>query len=464
MRETGRRHRAAALSALGGAALALAGCGSDTVTIELALTTGQETDVMARDPAVTRVDVSARAAEGDVEVQASAAPGGTFDLGELPADRLYTFEATGVDASGAAVVRGRSLSIALSALSAGSTTIPLFVQRAATWARPDGGLARAHVDAPAAAFAEQFLFTSGGTSARGAGGPEDAATSDFYDLLSLGGAVSDPMPRAARSVVARGAALLVVGDDGASWVDFDAGTVDAAALPEGLGSFADVAGGRVVEAADGVSVLVGATRAEGPTAAVLLVAADGALTATSLTAARAGAAATYVAGVGVVVAGGSATAPGLELYADGSNAFAARDFPPDAVTGAAAAPALAGAVVALVGGSDGADPAPTRTLDLACASGCTATAAEPALAAVARDATAYALPDGRLLVAGREAGENGATRTFAFALGDAEAAELVLREPRRGATPVPAPNGTLGIVGGLHPDGSPALSVELFFP
>ena len=170
MRETGRRHRAAALSALGGAALALAGCGSDTVTIELALTTGQETDVMARDPAVTRVDVSARAAEGDVEVQASAAPGGTFDLGELPADRLYTFEATGVDASGAAVVRGRSLSIALSALSAGSTTIPLFVQRAATWARPDGGLARAHVDAPAAAFAEQFLFTSGGTSARGGGG------------------------------------------------------------------------------------------------------------------------------------------------------------------------------------------------------------------------------------------------------------------------------------------------------
>jgi hypothetical protein len=42
--------------------------------------------------------------------------------------------------------------------------------------------------------------------------------------------------------------------------------------------------------------------------------------------------------------------------------------------------------------------------------------------------------------------------------------EMPLREPRRGATAVPAPNGTLALMGGVHLDGTPALSVEMFFP
>ena len=59
-------------------------------------------------------------------------------------EELLTFEATGVDATGSVVVRGRSLSgILLAGVSGG--VIPIFVQRVNQWARPPGGLGRTRV-------------------------------------------------------------------------------------------------------------------------------------------------------------------------------------------------------------------------------------------------------------------------------------------------------------------------------
>ena len=104
---------------------------------------GHEADALSRAPAVTRVDVVARSVVSSFSTKASAAPGGSFDLGEIPTDEILAFEATGVDASGAAVVRGRSLT-GLD-LSGAQGSLPLFVQRTDGWARPPGDLGRAHV-------------------------------------------------------------------------------------------------------------------------------------------------------------------------------------------------------------------------------------------------------------------------------------------------------------------------------
>ncbi|KYG04401.1 hypothetical protein BE21_46935, partial [Sorangium cellulosum] len=79
-------------------------------------------------------------------------------------------------------------------------------------------------------------------------------------------------------------------------------------------------------------------------------------------------------------------------------------------------------------------------------------------------ATRTSASGGRLLAVGAEAGEGGLTRSFVVDLAAAQVEELPLREPRRGATVVPAPNGTLALLGGVHAEGTPALTVEAFFP
>ncbi|XXX72760.1 hypothetical protein WMF30_34435 [Sorangium sp. So ce134] len=77
---------------------------------------------------------------------------------------------------------------------------------------------------------------------------------------------------------------------------------------------------------------------------------------------------------------------------------------------------------------------------------------------------AFALPGGRILAVGSEAGDDGPTRSFLVHVAAAQVEELPLRAPRRGAAVVPAPNGTLALLGGVHADGTPALTLETFFP
>ncbi|WP_437682949.1 hypothetical protein [Sorangium sp. So ce131] len=463
-----------ALAALG---LLLLGCGAEPRTLTIEVVPGHEAAAFQEDPPVARIEVTAEAVEGDVAVSASAAPGGSLDFGEIPADRAYTFEVRGVDAGGAAVVRGRSASgIYLAAVT--GEVLPLFAQRTGRWARPPGELAASRVGAPGLALAERFVALTGGAAA----GDVDPARLDAYDLAAWGASASGgALPRAARSLVVRGDVVLALDDEGATWADVATGETAEAPLPDGLSSFAEVAGGRTVEATDGRSFVVGATRsgpaagapgpatgAPGPATDVVLVVGEGRrLSVVRLREARAGAAAVWLEGVGLVVAGGSATGAGLEVLGDGATAFAPRPFPPDATWGAGAAVTAPGEI-ALVGGVLDGAAAPTRRLAPGCAgASCAAAALEgAALPAALAGVAAFALPGGRVLAVGSEAGADagGLTRSFVVDLAAAQAEELPLREPRRGATVVPAPNGTLALLGGVHPDGTPALAIETFFP
>ncbi|CAN93820.1 hypothetical protein predicted by Glimmer/Critica [Sorangium cellulosum So ce56] len=453
-------------------ALSLLGCAGEPWTLTVEVVPGHEATAFQDDPPVARVEVTATTAEGDVTVSAAAAPGGELDFGEIPAERAYTFEVRGLDAGGATVVRGRSAAgIYLAAVT--GNVLPLFAQRTGRWARPPGELAASRVGAPGAALAERYLILTGGATAAGAAaGTVDPARLDAYDLAAWGGsATSGALPRAARSLVVRGDLLLTLDDEGASWTDIASGQSAEASLPEGLGSFAEVAGGRTVEASDGRSFVVGATRAGAaagapgaPSDKVLVVGADGALSVAKLRHARAGAAAVWVEGLGLVVAGGSADGAGLEVLGDGATEFSPRPFPPDASEGAGAAVTGPGEI-ALVGGVQGGAAAPTRRLAPGCAVTCAAVEVEgAALPAAVGGVAAFALPGGRVLALGSEAGEDGLTRSFIVDVAAAQVEELPLREPRRGAAVVPAPNGTLAVLGGVHADGTPALTIETFFP
>jgi hypothetical protein len=121
--------------------------------------------------------------------------------------------------------------------------------------------------------------------------------------------------------------------------------------------------------------------------------------------------------------------------------------------------------VTLVGGQIAGANVPTRTLDPDCVTACTATELPAiALPQAIVDTSAFSLGGGKAIAIGREIPDPGIMRTFLLDMGASSVTELELREPRWGASVVPAPNGTLAIVGGIHPDGSPALHVELLFP
>lgn len=438
------------------------GCSSGTQSITVELTVGQEMSALDRTPPVTRLDVTATNGAG-VVVSASAAPGGTFDLGEYTTGDIISIQASGLDASAETVVRGRSLSgIALGGVA--SDVLPVFVQRTHEWARPAGGLDHTHVGGVAGSIGERYLLLTGGTAAAGTSGSVGSPSVAAFDLFGLQGATMTAFPRAARSLVALASTALVVDDAGATWIDFSSGASSDVVSPTGLASFAEVAGGATLADTEGSCFVVGATRVGPPTRAVLRVAADGATSALSLGAARAGAAAAWIADVGLVVSGGSATGAGVEILSIGATAFASTTFPPDATVGAAVAPASKGAF-AVVGGSLDGKPAATRTFALDCGASCDGVPFEAAsLPMATRRTTAFSLGGLRMLVVADDAATASTTRTFVVDLGARTQKEIALREPRAGATPVPAPNGTLALLGGAHPDGTPALSVEIFFP
>lgn len=443
-------------------ALLLPACGEDPRTVTIEVIPGHEADAFHAEPAVVTMRVGATDPDGASVATAEAAPGGELDFGELPADVPLTFEIHGFDAGGAVVVRGRSIAgIALGQLTA--DVLPLFAQRLGAWSRPPGDLPSTRVDGVAVPVGDRFLALTGGSA-----GAENLAGTLGYDLLGWFGAQGIDLPRAARSAVPRGDALLVINDAGATWVDFAADTAADVSPPAGLASFADVAGGRTIDAPDGRSFVVGATRAAPPTTAILVIEPDGTLRAAT-SAPRAAAAAAWVDGVGLVIAGGSATDPGVEVLAADGSAAVPRPFPPDATTGAGAIIGALGDVVLIGGALAGGTSAPTRSVSPTCATDCAATpidgAALPeALTAVA----AYALPGGRAIAIGAEAapaaGLPAPTRTFLVDLGGAAVTELPLREPRRGAAVTRAPHGTLALMGGVFDDGTAARTIEMLFP
>jgi hypothetical protein len=433
-------------------------CSSDTPSLQLDITVGQEKDAFSQDPRVVSVEVRGINPLGLPVVVATTTPGGKLDFGDVTSDAQLTFEVTGVDAEGKTVVRGRSLgAIPLNALTG---RLEVFAQRVNQWARPPGGLLQTHVGGVASVAAERYLVLGGGTIGKG----DKVDEAEVYDLLALGGLALGGLTSQPETLVPRGTAMLFASHKSGTSIDFASGDGSEIKAPTGLASFAAIAGGRPVDASDGRTFVVGGTRPTEPTKSVLVVAADGTLSALDLVEARAGAAAVWVEGVGLVVAGGSATGAGVEVLGPRAASFAALSFPADATVGAGAVIDGPSGVVLLGGTLEDGTPAPIRRLDPTCVNACAATVVTNSDPSVDLTAVhAYTLGGGRILAVGEAITAPLQTHSFIIQLGTS-ATELPLREPRSGAAVVPAPNGTLALFGGNRLDGKPALSVELLAP
>lgn len=433
-------------------------CSSGTPEVHLDITVGQEKDAFSQDPKVVSVEVRGIDPSGLPVVVAKSAPGGDLDFGDVGSDAQLTFEVTGVDAEGKTVVRGRSLgAIPVSAVTG---TLPIFAQRVNQWARPTKGLLQSHTGGVAAVAAERYLVLGGGTVAKG----DKVDEVEAYDLLALSGVALAGVKSQPETLVPRGTTMLFSSHKLTTTIDFASGEGAELTPPAGLASYGAIAGGRPVDSSDGRTFVVGGTRPTEPTRSVLVVEADGTLSALDLVEARAGAAAVWVEGVGLVVAGGSATGAGVEVLGPKATSFAALSFPPDAAVGAGAVIDGPSGVVLVGGTLEDGTPAPIRRLDPTCVNACAATVitgSDPSSAITA--VHAYTLGGGRVLAVGEAITAPVQTRSFVIQLG-ASATELSLREPRSGAAVTPAPNGTLAILGGTRLDGKPALSVELFAP
>lgn len=438
------------------------GCSSEPPRAHITVTVGQETDAFSQDPKVVSVLVRGLAPDGSLVATAAAAPGGTLDFGQIDDAAQLAFEVDGVDDQGVTQVRGRTLgAIALAALTG---PLPIFAQRVNQWARPPGLLTQTHAGGVATAGAERYLLLGGGTVDKDSRGDQ----LELYDLLGLGALGVTKLVRVPETMVPRGDAVLLIDRTGATSINLGSGETTDVATPTGLTSYALVAGGKAIDASDGRTFVVGGTRTNNPepTKSVLIAGADGTLSSLSLVHKRAGATALWVEGVGLVVVGGSAVGAGIEVLGPTATSFAALDlFPADDTVGAGAVIDGLKSLVLIGGTRDDGQPAPLRRLDPTCTKDCAPTVITGSDPSVALSSVhAYTLGGGRIFVVGEELTIPSQTRTFVLQLGTS-ATELPLREPRRGASVSPAPNGTLAVLGGRHvADDTAALSVELLFP
>jgi hypothetical protein len=440
----------------------LAAC-SSSPSGTLQLVTGPETDTFTRSPAPTTLRVDAIDSSNQVTTLATARlPTTSIDLGTQDENAVATLVVSGLDDSGARLVYGASIPLQYGSLD--GITVPIFVQRTGELARMPGPLSDSRQAPSMSSVQGQYIFVGGGND------PTLARTTQFYDFAQLAPFSSPPtVPRAPQSIAFVGTMALIIDDKGGTYFDFSSNsTVDVQAPPGG--SFADVAGGQTIVANDGTEYVVGATRTTGAeTASVLIINPNdastsatqytGKLTWGSLSAPRFGAAAVWVTGRGLVVAGGSTSAPGIEVVpALPSTKGVALAYPPDASMGAGATTLdtqhvlLAGGL--MVGGQD----AGARSINLAC----TPTPQVPcmpdtwsALPVPIGTAQAFAIDAANAIVAGSEAGGMGLTHVFR--LTSTAAKELPTKVPHYNARALLSPIGTMLVVGG-------ASEIESFAP
>jgi hypothetical protein len=362
-----------------------------------------------------------------------------IDLGDQSEETSGFIRILGLDGAGVVRARGESLPVDLGALA--GTSIDVFMQRTGELSELPSPLPDSR-PAPLLDFVgSEFVLVLGGGDASLATG------SELYDLVTYSPVSQPPtMPFVPLSIAVNGTqALLIDGGATATWYDFSDGTTTTVGTASGETTFADVAGGLTFYDDSGTAYIVGATRTTGaPTASVLVV--DGStaeLSLDTLSDPRLGAAAAYVIGRGLVVAGGSASAAGVEVIAAGTTTGSAQGYAPDATTGAGAS-ALDASHVLLAGGvtaSGGA--AATRVLDLTCGQGCSPTlwGSPPETLVTAQ---AFAIDAATAFVVGND----GAGSTHTMTLSAGGATELPLRNARTNARGVYLPTGAIGVVGG----------------
>jgi hypothetical protein len=426
--------------------LALCHC-SSAPSGALQIVTGGEQDTFSRAPAPVTLEIDAVDSTGVTKRLATAPlPTATVDLGSLPTSQVATLEVTGRDPDGARIVFGETLPIELGTID--GATLPIFVQRTGELARMPAPLSDARPAPTLAVLGGRYLFVGGGSD------PSLAQTIQLYDFAQLAPVTSPPrLPRAPKSVAVLGLEAWLIDEGGATEFDFSGQTQAFEVVAPPGGTFGDVAGGITVFAPDGSQYVVGATRTAGaPTATVLAIDGAGGASWKFLTEPRLGAAATWVDGRGLVVAGGSATAAGVEIVAASSAVGSALPYPPDPSSGAGAARLDAQHVILAGGVTPSGEGAAARNVDLGCTAPCAPAVWAP-LPVTLVSAQVFASDAAHVLVVGNEA----AGATHVYTLTAAGAAPVPTRVPHSDARATVSPVGSVVIVGG-------AGAIESFVP
>lgn len=430
---------------------ALCGCGETEISpASLVLTVGQESDAWDRDPAPTRIVVTARTSSGDQPLLDAPWPVDKLDMGELIPSTAYAFSAVLRDGNGNVIMRGGTPFILSDLMSGGR--LPLFCGRAGELARPTSGLHDGVKNPALALLNGRFVL---------AVDPQNGA-SQFYDFGFLAPVTTDEALPLVPATIATsdGVSLLLLSASGAAKVD----TLTGGAADPGITFSQEVIGGRVIHGEDGTAFVVGPTRAKGEsTSAVLKMLPDGTITRVDITTPTIGAAAAWIPGSGLLVVGGQGRQTAELLPVEGSNFVSVSTSLPAVIGGAVYAPRKGEAIVA--GGVDaGGVASPTLRLKLSsCGEGCEAVTTAGSALGIDR-AEAFSVADGKALFVGQSA--DGAT-SVALVSDDglsAVTSSVALRQPRRDAAAIAVGDGYVALLGGTTLDGQPALDVELFMP
>jgi len=456
------------LRCLIGVSLLALGCSSkDKPQATIVIVAGQEADAFSRKPVpdhltVRSVDLDGRA----TDLVTVGWPTDSFDIGDLSQSGVAAIQVSIEDSASDPLLRGQTVYYSLWTLE--GYDVPVFVGRVGELSRPPGSFSFSRRNALVGVVGAQYLVVTGGADTKDAAGSSvSPASLDAYDLAAWDAVpVSVTLPRAPTAMpIVLGQYALIIDDAGATWFDFGTDEQTQATPPDGM-SFADVSNGQVVYAPDGAAYVVGGTRTTAESDVVLRIGTDFALSLRRLSAPRLGACAMWVPDVGLVVAGGSATAAGAEILASDASVSTALGYPPDPTVGAGIV-ALDDARILMAGGLDPSSVggAATRTLDLSCTGACKAETIEATPPLPLAGARAFRITEQRVLLVGEEQAA-GATRTAVYEIaglgGTPTIMEVGLREPRTGATAVALMGNMVGVLGGLDASGAAVRSLEVY--
>jgi hypothetical protein len=420
----------ALLASISLATLLAAAC-SSTQDATLSITLGGEADALTRAPAPVSLVVDTLDLDGGPTTLATVPlPATSADLGNLSADLSGSVRITGKDTAGIPRVWGASIAVSFASIAGG--TLQVFVQRTGEMARMPGVLTDAREGPFLGVASNQYLMVTGGTDSA------QAPTTVLYDLLGYKAVGSPPtFSRTPKSFAVSYTYAVAIDDDGASYLslaDDSSGTLTA---PSGS-TFADVSGGATVMGPDGTAYVVGPTRTTTASSKVLTLDVNGALAFLALASPRLGAGTAYVAGRGLVVFGGDAKAPAIEIVPPGATASTVTTLPPQNVAGSAGT-ALDGDRVLFVWatGTTGS----FFTVDLAHPDPA-AVAVTATLPCSAKHVDVQTLDPKTVLVVAEDG------PSCAFTWDGTTVKEVPLRIARRGARAIRLPTGAVAIVGG----------------
>jgi hypothetical protein len=436
--------------------------------------TGLETDTFTQAPVPAKLEVTSIDSSGDqTELATASLPASTMDLGSLDPNSAGIIQVSGFDDAGTRVLAGQSIPVLFGWID--GVTLPVFIQRTGEFARLPDPPSDARPSPVAGVINGRYILVTGGAEAA------LASTTMIYDLMGLAPvtpAVTLPLTPTSMAFVAP----LADDSDGGStdtmgWLinaagvyqyDFTTGAAASVILPTGF-SAADIAGGATVSAPDGSQYIVGATRTTGnPTAAVLALDSSGNPSWLTLAQARLGAAATWVASVGLVVTGGSAMPHGAEhIVVASALTGAPYPYPADPSIGSGAA-ALDGSHVLIAGGvlPDGSS-AGVRMIDLSCMTQCAPVAWQPLGTTIigaqvfaggvgsASDAGSAGSATSAIVVGSEPASSAAPGLTHVYQVTSTATTEIPTKVPHTNAGALASPIGVVGSV--LLVGGAPAI-------